>query len=51
MRDVYINFSKETTPGTCVRLFRLKTEEDGVPVWHVEGRVDGKPAFCVKMVY
>ena len=51
VRDLYINFNKETTPGTCVQLFRLKTEEDGALVWYVEGCVDGKPAFCVKMVF
>ena len=51
VRDLYINFNKETTPGTCVQLFRLKTEEDGALVWYVEGRVDGKSAFCVKMVF
>ena len=51
VRDVYINFNKETTPGTTVQLFRLKTEEEGAPVWYVEGRVDGKAAFCVKMVF
>ena len=51
VRDVYVNFNRETTPGTAVQLFRLRTEEDGAPVWYVEGRVDGKSAFCVKMVY
>ena len=51
VRDVYINFNKETTPGTCVQLYRLRTEEDGSPVWYVEGRVDGKSAFCVKLVF
>ena len=51
VRDAYINFNKETTPGVTVQLFRLKTEEDGALVWYVEGRVDGKSAFCVKMVF
>ena len=51
VRDVYINFNKETTPGSTVQLFRLKTEEDGAMVWYVEGRVDGKSAFSVKMVF
>ena len=51
VRDVYINFNKETTPGSTVQLFRLKTEEEGSLVWYVEGRVDGKSAFCVKMVF
>ena len=51
VRDAYINFNKETTPGVTVQLFRLKTEEDGALVWYVEGRVDGKSAFCVKLVF
>ena len=51
VRDVYINFNRETTPGTVVRLYRLTGEEDGAPVCYVEGRVDGKSAFCVKMVF
>jgi acyl-ACP thioesterase len=51
VRDAYINFNKETTPGTTVQLFRLHTEEDGATVWYVEGRVDGKAAFCVKLVF
>jgi len=51
VRDVYLNFNKETTPGTVVQLYRLCTEEEGSLVWYVEGRVDGKSAFCVKMVF
>ena len=51
VRDAYINFNKETTPGTTVQLFRLQAEEDGATVWYVEGRVDGKSAFCVKLVF
>ena len=51
VKDLFINFNKETTPGTVVRLFRLQTEEDGAPVFYVEGRVEGKSAFCVKMVF
>ena len=51
VKDVYINFNKETVPGSTVQLYRLETEEDGVLVCYVEGRVDGKAAFCVKMVF
>jgi len=50
VKDVYINFNKETTPGTTVDLFRLCTEEEGNPVYYVEGRVDGKSHFCAKIV-
>ena len=51
VRNAYINFNKETMPGTIVQLFRLKAEEDGTLVWYVEGRVDGKSVFCVKLVF
>ena len=51
IRDVYINFNKETMPGSVLDLFRLEAEEDGNPVWYVEGRTEGKSAFCVKMVF
>ena len=48
VRDVFINFNRETTPGTAVRLYRY-CESDNV--YYVEGRVDDKPVFCVKIVY
>ena len=51
VKEVYLNFNKETTPGTTVQLFRLKTEEEGAPVYYVEGRVDGKSTFTVKLVF
>ena len=51
VRDVYINFNKETVPGNVVQLYRLEAEEEGAPVCYVEGRVGGKAAFCVKMVF
>ncbi len=47
MKDLYINFNKETTAGEAVQLFRLR---DG-NAWYVEGRVDGKSCFVVKMEY
>ena len=51
VRDAYVNFNKETIPGDAVELFRLRTEEEGNLVYYVEGRVDGKSAFCVKLVF
>ena len=47
VKDLYINFNKETTHGQRVELFRLK---DG-NVWYVEGRVEGKPCFVLKLEY
>lgn len=47
MKDLYINFNKETTAGETVQLFRV---QDG-NTWYVEGRVEGKSCFVVKMEY
>ena len=46
VKDLYINFNKETKAGETVQLFRLKTL-DG---WYVEGRVDGKSCFVVQII-
>ena len=47
VKDVRINFNKETKVGDQVELFRLK---DG-NVWYVEGRLDGKSCFTVRMEF
>lgn len=46
VKDVCINFNKETTPGTPVQLFRMQESAD---VWYVEGRVEGKSHFIVRI--
>lgn len=48
VRDVYINFNKETVPGDEVALFTAR--ETGQDVFYVEGEVDGRSAFTVKLV-
>ena len=47
MKDLYINFNKETTAGETVELVRLQEGN----AWYVEGRVEGKSCFVVKMEY
>lgn len=47
VKDLCINFNKETRQGEEVELFRL---QDG-DAWYVEGRVDGKSCFTVKMEF
>jgi len=47
VKDIYISFIKETTPGQEVELFRLREGD----AWTVEGRVDGKPVFCAKLLF
>ncbi len=48
VKDAYVNFSKETTAGTQVQLFTLQEQEN---VWYVEGRVDGRAHFTVKLEF
>lgn len=45
VKDIYINFIKETVPGDRVQLF---SKHDGNS-WYVEGRVDGKTCFLLKI--
>lgn len=47
VRDLYINFNKETTSGETVSLLRTQEGDS----WYVEGRVDGKSCFLVKLDY
>jgi len=47
MKDLYINFNKETTSGETVQLYRLQDAN----TWMVEGTVDGKSCFVVRMEY
>ena len=44
VKDLYINFIKETTPGDKVRLHLLQAENS----WYVEGKVEDRTCFLVK---
>lgn len=47
VKDLYVNFNKETTEGECVQLYRHHHDSN----WVVEGRLDGKTCFSVKLCY
>ena len=47
MKNLFINFSKETRPGERVQLLCL---QDG-DAWYVEGKVEGRSCFSVKMEF
>lgn len=47
VKDLYINFTKETHLGETVQLFRHKSENR----WWVEGRVEGKTCFSLELEY
>lgn len=45
VKDVYINFNKETLRGEAVSLYRLKVGS----TWYVEGRSGGKSCFVAQI--
>lgn len=47
LKDLCIVFNKETKEGETVELFRRNCDD----VWYVEGRLDGKSCFIVKMEF
>ena len=52
VRDVYINFSKETVAGETVDLFRRCSRgDDGTVSYIIEGKVDGKTVFTARIDY
>lgn len=51
LRELTINFNKETKAGESVRIFRSQVEkEDGLHIY-VEGKVDGASSFCVEFIF
>lgn len=49
VKEVWINFNKETKPGETVEIFKAKVEEEGNTIYYVEGMIEGKSAFCIKL--
>ena len=47
LKDLCINFNRETKLGDKVELIRTRSEQS----WFVEGRLDGKSCFTVKMEF
>ena len=47
LKDLCINFNRETKPGEIVELYRTSQGQ----TWYVEGRTEGKSCFTVKMEF
>ena len=47
VRELYINFNKETKAGETVQLFRCRQGDS----WYVEGRLEGKTCFALQLDY
>lgn len=51
LKELTINFNKETKAGETVRIFRSQVEkEDGLHIY-VEGKVEGVSSFCVEFIF
>ena len=51
LKELTINFNKETKAGENVMIFRSQVEkEDGLHIY-VEGKVDGASSFCVEFIF
>lgn len=49
VRSLAINFIKETRPGEAVDIFRCLAVEDGRKAYYIEGKVEDRPCFCVRL--
>ena len=46
-KDVVINFNKEVRPGDTVELYRFQEQD----TYYIEGKVEGRQSFIVKLEY
>ncbi|MCI1785134.1 MAG: thioesterase [Bacteroidales bacterium] len=51
IKDLKINFNKETVHGESVDIYKTVRQTDDGLVYSVEGIMDGKSAFCVEITY
>ena len=51
VKDLCINFNKETVPGETVELFRHSEPLDGGMCHYIEGKSAGKSCFCARIDY
>ncbi len=52
LKELVINFNNEIKAGDVVELYRhCDTMEDGLLVYYIEGRVNGKSSFIEKLIF
>lgn len=49
VKDVKINFNKETLPGDVVEIYKLRIQEEDKVKYLIEGKVNGLSAFCTEI--
>lgn len=51
VREVTVNFNHETRLGDRVQMRVFETSEDGARTFYVDGSVDGRQAFAVRLMF
>lgn len=51
VKEIVINFNKETKPGERVSLFKSVEKADDGDTFIIEGKVEGKSCYCAKIVF
>lgn len=49
LKEILINFDSEVLPGQEVELYRVKVVEEGGTIYYVQGKVQGKVCFSIKL--
>ncbi len=49
LKEILINFDSEVLPGQEVELYRAKLVEEGRTIYYVQGKVQGKVCFSIKL--
>lgn len=51
VKDIKINFNKESLAGESVELYKTIKEEDNSKVYYIEGREQSKSVFCAEIAF
>lgn len=51
LKELLINYDSEVMPGQEVELYRVKLENEGNLEYYIQGRVEGRNSFSIKMVF
>jgi hypothetical protein len=49
IKELLVNFDSEVLPGQSVDLYKVEETVDGSTVCYIQGKVEGKPSFSVKI--
>lgn len=51
IKEVAINFNKETRPGEEIELYSVSEEAENELIFTIEGRVEGRSCFCARIIF